>query len=156
MEYNIEWNIHPTGCAKVDQHPSLTIPAHISQTEFTTLLDMSSSVSTMHAHLVPKNRPTLRLTVVAGVHHQVHRWPVLQMTLWYGYQAHTFHFLKVDELPFPIIVGRDAPGFGALVQAAIQDMAAAEEEDTPSDGDVPKDNDPNAIQTTRVFDFHFL
>lgn len=50
------------------------------------------------------------------------------MTLWYGNQPHVFELLKVDDLPFPVLLGRDAPGFLALVQTAVQKVAVAEED----------------------------
>lgn len=76
------------------------------------------------------------------------------MTMWYGNQAHTFDVLKVDELPFPVCLGQDTLGFGALVQAAIQDMARTE--DIPVNGGVLQDDDSNMIQSTWATDPQFL
>lgn len=54
-------------------------------------------------------------------------WLVIKVTLWYAGKPRTFEILKVDDLPFPILLGRDALGFGAIVQAAIREVAAATE-----------------------------
>lgn len=48
--------------------------------------------------------------------------------LWYAHMEHNFELLKVEDLPFTILLGRDAPGFGALFQAALQELSAAIEE----------------------------
>lgn len=78
------------------------------------LLDTSSSVSLVCAHLVPEGRTPLRLTVVTNVIRQVQQWLVIQMTLGYDNQTHTFEVLKVDDLSFLVHLGRD-PWFGAMV-----------------------------------------
>lgn len=64
--------------------------------------------------------------------------------LWYANKSHTFDILKVEDLPFPILLGR-ALGFSTLVQTAIHEVAAADEE-PPKGGDGPKQDeemDPN-------------
>lgn len=107
-------------------------------------------------HLVTKNHPILCLTAVFGVHRQVHRWPVVQKNMWYGNQAQTFNVLKVGELPFPVLLGCNAPGFGTLVKSAIHDVAIVEEEELPEIEDDSPDHDPNAFHTSWAAGPQFL
>lgn len=74
----------------------------------------------------------IRLTTVSGVHRQLHQWPVVHMIPFYNKKAHVLDILKMYELPFPVLLGRDAPGFGELVRAALQDVAFVEDEECPS------------------------
>lgn len=80
---------------------------------------------------VPELQPTLHCTTVAGVHRQLHCWPVVRMILTYDNQAHVFKVLKVDKLPFPVLSGHDAPGFGTLVQTAVREVATEEKDIIP-------------------------
>lgn len=131
IEFDIGWEVHPTGWAKADHNPPLTLPVHQGCHLITALLDTGSSVSMIRAHLVPGDRPPLRWTAIAGVNRQICTWPMIKLTLWYARKPHTFDILKVDDLPFPILLGSDALEFGPLVQAAIREVAAADEEPPP-------------------------
>lgn len=82
----------------------------------------------IRVHLVPEQQPTLRWTSVAGLNRQVRQWPVIHLMLEYAGQQHALEILKVEDLPFPILLGRDAPGFNDLVQGAIHEVAVSEEE----------------------------
>lgn len=55
-----------------------------------------------------------------------------EVTLTYNDQTHVLEVLKVEELPFPVLLGRDFPGFSNLVRSTTQNMALleAEEDDT--------------------------
>lgn len=54
------------------------------------------------------------------------------MILCYNKQAHILDILKVDELPFPVLLDHDTAGFGTLVQNAIHDVDFVEDEEMPS------------------------
>lgn len=51
----------------------------------------------------------------------------------FGYNIHTdgLDILKVDDLPFPVLLGHDGPTFSSLVSAALLEVAATEEEQQP-------------------------
>lgn len=68
--------------------------------------------------------------------------------MWYASRSHTFEILNVENLPFPILLGKDAPGFGSLVQTALQEVTAAVEEqlnggEEPSSNQGPEPNPPD-------------
>lgn len=73
----------------------------------------------VHAHLIPKGRPNLRVTTLAEVKHQILQWPEVKMTLGYDEQLHTFEVLKVEDLPFPVLLDHGTPSFSTLVRVAI-------------------------------------
>lgn len=105
IECDISWEVHPMGRAKADHHPPFTIPVQLGRRIVTALLDTGSSISMIRAHLVPNNKPTLRWAAVAGVDRQVCKWPVINLTPWYANLSHTVEILKVEDLPFPILLG---------------------------------------------------
>lgn len=76
------------------------------------------------------------------------------MTVWYDNQVQMFDLLKVDDLPFPVLLGQDAPGFAALVQKAMQEVA---EEDVATDKETPEhEHSDGPIPSTWVLDPQFL
>lgn len=70
------------------------------------------------------------------------------MTLWYANQTHTFELLKVDDLPFLILLGRDAPGFTTLLRMAMQEVAVVDKELCEAEEGPEPTNDGDQIQTT--------
>lgn len=50
----------------------------------------------------------------------------------YNNNTHVVEVLKVDDLPFLILLGRDAPTFGALIRAALRCLTAVLQEDEPT------------------------
>lgn len=128
VECDIHWEVHPTGRDKADQNLPLTIPVQLGRHVVMILLDTGISVSMIRAHLVSKNRPILRWTAIVGVNQQVCKWPRINLILYYDNRAHTFEILKLEDLPFPVVLGRDAPGFGSLVRVALLEVTATNEE----------------------------
>lgn len=126
MECDMSCEVYPTGLTPTP-HP-LTIPIHISQWVVTALLNTGSLVSMVRAHLVPENRATICLTTIAGVHWQLQHWPVVWVSLMYKNQTHVLQILNVGELPFPVLLGCNSPGFSNLVQTAIPSMEEEEED----------------------------
>lgn len=113
IECDIGWEVHPLGWAWTNKHPvndSSLDSAH------------GGHGPSVHRELCvygegppsPRGPPPLRLTAVAGVSCQIQQWPVARMTLGYNNQNHPFEVLKVDNLPFLVLLGRDAPKFGTL------------------------------------------
>lgn len=47
----------------------------------------------------------------------------------YSRVTHTVEVLKVDDLPFPMLLGQDAPGFARLVRSALAHTTAVVEDD---------------------------
>lgn len=88
------------------------------------MLDTGSSVSLIRAHLVPATYPTIKYTELAGVYRQVHRWPVVQVPLTCNNKVCQVEVLKVNDLPFPILLGQDAPAFGDLVRSTLPQLTA--------------------------------
>lgn len=59
----------------------------------------------------------------------------MKISLGYNSDVYSFDILKVDDLPFLVLLGRDTPAFKALIQAALPQTAALvseEEEPGPS------------------------
>lgn len=106
------------------------------------LLDTGSSISLIWAHLVPQERPVLQYTSVGGVYRNVCRWPVVWMSLGYNNNIYTLDILKVNDLPFLVLLGRDAPAFGALIRAALPSTATVASEDEEPGPSEPRDNKP--------------
>lgn len=67
----------------------------------------------------------MRYNDVAGVYRQVCQWPVVHMLLTYNNTTFNMEILKVDDLPFPVLLGRDAPAFGTLLCSALPRLTAA-------------------------------
>lgn len=134
------------GRAKADHNSPFSIPVHLGRRVIMALLNTGSSISMIRAHLVPDNRPTFRWTAVTGVNRYVCTWPVIELTLWYAKMPHVFEILKVDNLPFRILLRRDVLGFGSLDQTAIQEVAAADEEPLGEEPNPAPDEKPEQIQ----------
>lgn len=70
--------------------------------------------------------------------------------------SHTFEILKVEDLSFPILLERDAPGFSSLVQMALQEVAAAAEEMLEGEECSSQDDDEGPTQDNWTIDPHIL
>lgn len=139
MECDIGWEIHHTGSAWAARNPPLTIPVQFGQHLVTALLDTASSMSMMWAHLVPEGLPTLWWTTVSGMHHQLHQWSAVCMTLCYNNRAQALDMLMAEELLFPVLLSSNAPSFA---------------DEQPSTSGEPPNEEPS--QTTWAFDTVFL
>lgn len=156
MECNTVWEVCPIGWVKTTQTTPLpTTLAEIGQGAVMALLDTTRLTSMIRDHLVPKVKTTLCYTTIAGVHRQLHQWPVIQIILWYTNKAHNMELLKVDELQFPIVLGRVAPAFGSLVWTAVQHVAFTEDTREQPIA-VPSKAGPDVNQTLWAIDLSFL
>lgn len=142
MECEIGWEVHPSGQPRPHKPRLLTVPVKMGRQTVTALLDTGSSVSLIRAQLFPQTEPIIRFTEVAGVYRQVHRWPVVHLTLEYNGSQYSFDMMKVDDLPFPVLLGRDAPAFAELLRAALQPRAHAIDSDDKKPG--PSTREPTA------------
>lgn len=144
MECDKGWEIHPASSPRPNKPPPLTVPVWVGQRTVMPLLDMGSLVSLIRAHLVPLSEPVLRYTEVAGAYRQVHRWPVVRMSLGYNGSCYSFEIVKFDDLPFPVLLGWDAPEFGVLFRAALpQQNAIYSDEEEPGPSDAGRRDMPN-------------
>lgn len=105
------------------------VPVKLGQKVVTALLDTGSSASLVRAHLVPASLPILRYADIAGVYRNICRRPVVKLPLTYSGVTHTVEVLKVDYLPFPVLLGRDTPGFAHLVRTVLAPTTAILVED---------------------------
>lgn len=156
MECDLGWEVHPSGHLRSGKMPPLTVPIRLGHKTVTVFLDTGSSVSLVRAHLIPLTQPVLRYTDVAGTNQQVCRWPVVQMLLTYNTTTYRVEVLKVDDLPFPVLLGRDAPAFDTLVHSSLPRLAAVmDEEEQPGSSRVCVD-DPKMQTLTWDTDKDFL
>lgn len=132
LQCDIGWEIHLSSHLCPGKTLPLTVLVRLGHKTVTALLDTGSSVSLIRAHLIPQDRLILRYTAVAGVYRQVCRWPVVQMSLGYNNTTYSLDILKVDDLPFPVLFGRDTPAFDVLIRAALPRLTKA-----TSDNEVP-------------------
>lgn len=108
------------------------VQVKLGQKVITALLDTGSSTFLVRAHLVPASLPILRHADLAGVYRNVCQWPVVRLLMIYCGDTHSVEVLKVDDLPFPVLLGRDAPSFALLVRSALAQMTAIlDEEEQP-------------------------
>lgn len=70
----------------------------------------------------------IKYTELAGVYHQGCRWPVVRVPLTYNNKSQQVEVFKVGDLPFPLLLGRDAPSFGDLIRAALPTVTALSQE----------------------------
>lgn len=69
---------------------------------------------------MPPGQPVLRYSTVAGVYRQTRRWAVVKLSVGYNGHIYSMGILKVDYLPFPILLGRDAPDFEKVLRNAME------------------------------------
>lgn len=119
----------PPGPFCHNKPPPLTQLVRLGKKVVAALLDTSSSVSLIQTHLVPQDCPILRYTTVASVYRQVCRCMVVWMTIGYNGQFYSMDTLKVDDLLFPMLLGRDAPDFDILLCDAISTVSATVSDD---------------------------
>lgn len=111
MECDMGWEIHPPSRIQTGKIPPLTLPIKLGQKIITALIDTGSSVSLVRAYLIPASQPVVRYADVAGVYRNFCRWPVVRVPLTYNNNTYSVEVLKVNNLPFPALLGRDAPAF---------------------------------------------
>lgn len=128
------WEIHPPRKGASSKTPPLTVLVQLGQRTITAMLDTGSSVSLVRAHLIPASYPTIKYTEITGVYRKVRRWPVVRVPLTYNNKLQQVEVLKVDDLPFPLLLGRDAPDFGDLMRAALLHVTALSKEVDDRDG----------------------
>lgn len=134
MQCDIGWEGHPTG----QIHPPLMASVWLGRRTVTALLDTGSSVSLIRAHLVPQGQPVLCYTMLAGIYSQVCRWPVVRLPLVYNSTAYWLDILKVDDLRFPKLLGRDTPEFDVLLRQALPHVSVAlDDQEVPSPSQAP-------------------
>lgn len=90
------------------------------------MLDTGSSVSLVRA---PSTYPTIHLTELAEVYRHVCHWPVVRIPMTYNNRVYSVEVLKVDDLPFPVLLGRYAPAFGDLLRLALPRITMVLHED---------------------------
>lgn len=93
---------------------------------------------------------------MAGVNRQICTWPVIRLTLWYAEKPHTFEILKFDDLPFLILLERDALDFGTLIQAALREVMAVEEKLWEGEGDHDSTEEAEQMQAGWTINQCFL
>lgn len=71
---------------------------------------------------------------------QVCQWPVVHMSLGYNNNVYSFNILKVDDLPFPVLLGRDATEISALLQAVLPWLMALVSDDEELRPSRPRDH----------------
>lgn len=53
----------------------------------------------------------------------------MHILLTYNKTTHKVEVLKVYDLPFPVLLGRDAPAFSTLIRSALPQMAVIVDEE---------------------------
>ncbi|XP_075768765.1 uncharacterized protein LOC112545836 isoform X1 [Pelodiscus sinensis] len=81
------------------------------------LVDSGSSVTLIRADLVSQSQPEGEPIWMRCVHGDVRAYPTAQVHLTCGGQDLLWKVGKAKDLPYPLLIGRDWPGFGALLQS---------------------------------------
>lgn len=87
-------------------------------------LDTGSPISLVRAHLISSTHLIVRYTDMAIIYQHVCHWPVMKIPLTCNNNTYSVEVLKVDDLPFPILLGRDTPAFGVLVHSTLPRLTA--------------------------------
>lgn len=115
----------------------MIVKVGLGNRKVTAVLDSGSAVSMIQAHLVPANCPPHCWTSVACLHRHTQRLPVVRVTLQYHSQAQDVDLVQTEELPYPLLLGRDAPNFQELVLQVLHQQGEATliaEEEDPVEG----------------------
>nr|XP_025040586.1 uncharacterized protein LOC112545836 [Pelodiscus sinensis] len=83
----------------------------------TALVDSGLSVTLIRADLVPQSQSEGEPIRMRCVHGDVRAYPTAQVHLTGGGQDLLWKVGKARDLPYPLLIGRDWPGFGALLQS---------------------------------------
>ncbi|XP_075791103.1 uncharacterized protein LOC142830401 [Pelodiscus sinensis] len=83
------------------------------------LVDSGSSVTLVRADLIPPRRPEGEPVWMRCVHGDTRAYPTVQVHLRGGGQDRLWRVGKAQTLPYPLLIGRDWPGFGALLQGPV-------------------------------------
>lgn len=122
---------------KAIRHPPLVVKVGLGAREVKALLDSGSAISMIQAHLVPVDRPPLSWTSVVCLHRHTRRLPMVAVRLRYAGVVHEVEVVKMEDLPFPLLLGRDAPAFHRLLVRALQGdpmLVLPVEEEDPGEG----------------------
>lgn len=87
------------------------LPVYYEGQEWQARLDSGSSVSMIRSTLLPTQLPVIRVVNIACFHGHSEACPVVELTLYYGGQPRCLQVARVQQLPYPVLLGRDAPAF---------------------------------------------
>lgn len=128
-------------CLQQGTHAEAATPTHtkvyLGAQSLSTLLYSGSAVSMVRSHLVPADLPVIRWFNVVCLHHHTRRLPVVALRVTYLGRTNHLEVVRVDELPFPILLRRGAPDFSwLLMMASPEDVMVAlpVDEEDPGEG----------------------
>lgn len=74
---------------------------------------------------------------ISCLHHHTQQMPIVQVQLHYADRLHDLNLVRSDDLPWPLLLGQDAPDFALVLQQA-----------TVEDGVWAAGNDPDEETTS--------
>lgn len=124
MEFDLAGESSSKDQTSARRHLPLIAKVGFGARELNALLDSGSAISMIRSHLVPADLPPLRWTMVVCLHHHTWQLPVVSIRLRYSGGTHPVEAVRVEDLPFPILLGRDAqvpppPGIHVIGQHGV-------------------------------------
>lgn len=122
MECDLSWVAVLAQPQKPRHNLLLTIKVLLVKQTLTAFLDSGSSVSMIRSHLLLAGLPVLGWAHISCLHHHTQKMPIVRTRLQYAGRNYELNMVRVEDLPWPLLLGWDAPNFTALLtQAALED-----------------------------------
>lgn len=88
----------------------------------------------VHSHLLPASLPVLGWAWVSCLYRHVQRLPIVRTQVCYTGALHDLKLIRAEELPWPLLLGRDTPHFASLLRQATQEETVWATDDDPEEG----------------------
>lgn len=134
MECDLSWVAVSARLLRPRRNPLLTVKVALEAQKLTALLDSRSSVSMIRSHLLLASLPVLGWAWVSCLHRHIQWLPIVKAQVRYAGALHNLNLIRADDLPWPLLLGRDTPHFTLLLQQASQGETLATTIDDPREG----------------------
>lgn len=130
MECDLSWVAVSKPSPSTPLQPTITIKILIGKQKLTAFLDSSSFMLMIRSYLLPTGLPVLGWAHIFCLHHHTQRMLIIWAQLHYAGQCHNLNLVQNEDLPWPLLLGRDTPEFAALLRQATSegDIWALEED----------------------------
>ncbi|KAL0185528.1 hypothetical protein M9458_017198, partial [Cirrhinus mrigala] len=99
---------------------ALEVEVKINGKPFRALLNSGSAVSLVRSHLLPPRGDSKALLPITCVHGETRQVPARRVTISAAPGSWLVEVGLIKDLPVPVLIGRDRPGFDRLLASATQ------------------------------------
>lgn len=134
MECDLSWVAVSTCPQKPRRKPQLMAKVLLGKQRLTAFLDSGSSISMIWSHLLPAALPVLGWACVSCLHCHTQRMLIVWTCLRYAGRHQELNVVRAKDLPWPLLLDRDAPDFMNLLRQVTAEEQVWAADDDPKEG----------------------